>query len=173
MKILIASLLLMPVFAVAERAQTTSVYTDAFSKTNCRLAEEDEQGGFVKYICKGPAGFQYEAVEFDLRQTLNVIEPSGRKSELHLSRVSPYFSTAGPKIEWRLDGKSPIALIVRFTVDKNSETPKDEISRLLVVKLRGGTVCITDIVKASKDQNAIARGLADSSEHKPCMKFGK
>lgn len=173
MRIHIAVFAIMLVFSVSGKAQMTSVYTDMFSKTNCRSVEQQDEGGYVKYLCKGPSGYKYEAIEFDLRQTLNVIPPSGAKAELNLLRISPYFSTAGPKIEWRIENQSPIALIVRFSVDKNSDTPKDEISQLVVVKLRGGTLCITDVVKTSKDQNVIARKLADASTNKPCMSFGE
>lgn len=176
MKLYIAAFILVLVISFTCHAQNTSVYTDMWSKTNCRLVEEQEQGGYVRYLCKGPAGFKFEPVEADIFQTLNfqtlnIIEPSGKQTDLELVRINGYSSTAGPKIEWRMKGKSPVALIVRFTVDKGSDTPKDEVSQLVVVKLAGGTVCITDVVKASKDQNIVARTLADTSSGKPCRSF--
>lgn len=171
MKLCIATFVLVLAFSFTCRAQNMSVYTDMWAKPNCKLVEQLEPGGYVRYLCKGPAGFKYESIEADIRQTLNVIDPSGTQTDLELTRINGYFSTAGPKIEWRMKGKSPIALIVRFTVDKGSETPKDEVSQLVVVKLSGGTVCITDVVKASASQNVTARKLADESTGKPCKSF--
>lgn len=171
MKLCIAALVVVLAFAFKCHAQNASVYTDMWSKTGCKLVEQQEQGGYVRYLCKGPAGFKFESIEADIRQTLNIIEPSGKQTDLELMRINGYFSTAGPKIEWRMQGNSPVALIVRFTVDKGSETPRDEVSQLVVVKLAGGTVCITDVVKASRDQNIVARKLADDSAGKSCKSF--
>lgn len=171
MKLSIATFVLILAFSFTCHAQNTSVYTDMWSKPNCKLVEEQEPGGYVRYLCKGPGGFKYESIEADIRQTLNVIEPSGKQTDLQLTRINGYFSTAGPKIEWRMKGKAPIALIVRYTVDKSSDAPKDEVSQLVVVRLSGGTVCITDVVKASRNQNEAARKLADESADKSCRLF--
>lgn len=152
-------------------AQTRSVYTQMWSGKGCRLVEKnEEEAGWVRYLCKGPADYTYESIEGDLRQTLNVIDPSGNKTELNLwSDVSGYFSYAGPKIEWRVSDGRPVSLIVRFSVDKTSDTPRDRLSQLVVVRLAPGPVCVTDLVKMSPKQNSEARRLADTAAERACM----
>lgn len=150
-----------------------SIYTDLAAE-KCRTIESDETGA-GSYIgeCPGVGGYKLEVLEGDIRQTINVIAPSGKKSELEFwSKISSAFSAVGEKAEWRVkkNGKEikPLALIVRYNTNEDPEKPEKNTSRLVVIKISGDTACITDIVEPIKDANVKARELADASAGKPC-----
>ena len=68
-----------------------------------------------------------------------------------------------------MKGKKPVALIVRLNVsDQGDEKPPT--SYLIVSRISGTDVCVTDIVKPGKGQNARAQSLADRALTKPCRK---
>ena len=162
-------------FSNSLAAQTkTSVYTDLAAKKCKTLESNPDEGGSYRGECRGVGGIKLEVLEGDIRQSVNVIFPSGKKSELDLwSNVSSAFSSVGEKAEWRVTGKGknakPIALIVRFNASENTEKPEINTSYLVVVKIGKNSACITDIVKPSKDQNLSARKLADESADKSCL----
>ncbi|REJ78120.1 MAG: hypothetical protein DWQ47_17395 [Acidobacteria bacterium] len=149
-----------------------SVYTD-LAADKCETIEEENEGYYSKQKCQGAFGYSLEVIESDIRQTINVVDPSGKVHELKMMRVvSPAFSYVGNKAEWRFreeDGKkTPIALIVRFnaSVDPNSD---EEASYLTVSKITESEICITDVVKPIKDANVKAREFASKAADKPCL----
>ncbi len=151
-------------------AQTKSVYTST-KVNNCKPTKESTDGGYVG-LCKGIGGYKLKLMEGDLRQTLNVIAPNNKETELNLwSTVSSGFSSVGEKVEWRMKGKVPKAFIVRFNASENPDDSTKITSYLVVVKLTKNATCITDVVKPSKAQNAEAQKLADSASGKACKTF--
>ncbi len=150
----------------------TTLYTDLTAE-KCKTIELDESGsGFYRGECPGVGGYKLELIESDIRQTINVILPDGRKAELDLRKnVSYAFSELGEKAEWRVvqNGKNikPIALIVRYNASEDPTSSK-VTSRLVVAKITEGSACITDVVEPIKNANMIARNLADASADKPC-----
>ncbi len=157
-------------FSAFATAQNTSVYTSLDTK-NCKTIEQSDEGsGWYSGECKGVGGYKLEVTEGDLRQSINVIAPSKKKFELNLAQVSSAFSAVGEKAEWRMNGKVPIALIVRFNVS-NVEDETKTFSLLVVSKISKTESCITDVVEAGKTQNADARKLADEATLKPCKLF--
>lgn len=158
--------MLLPITVVA--AQNESVYTEINEK-DCKTIESNEQEGWYRGECQGVGGFKLEVTESDLRQSIDIISPSGEKFALDFWRISGGFSSVGGKPEWRIRNKTPVALIVRFNVNQ-SEDPTTTTSYLIVAKISKTAACITDIVKPSKNQNVEARKLADEAQ-KPCQKF--
>lgn len=151
-----------------------SIYTD-LSESKCKTTNLNEEEQWSVQECPGIEGYKLEITEGDLRQTINVLAPSGGKYELDFQRnVSLGFSAFGEKAEWRVkkvDGKTqPIALITRFNVNDNPEKPEKPTSYLVVTKFDGEFVCITDVVKPIKNANEKARELADVAPTKPCLK---
>ena len=154
------------------RQKITSVYTDLDEK-KCKTIDKNEDEAWIVQECPGIGGYKLEVVEGDIRQTINVISPSNKKSELKLwSVVSPAFSYVGKKAEWRIktiEGKPrPFALIVRFDASEDPENPDKTTSYLTVTKIDGDSACVTDVVKPIRNANVKARELADSSSGKPC-----
>lgn len=165
--------MLFSIFSVFAQSKT-SVYTDLAANKCKTLESNPDEGGSYRGECKGVGGYKLEVLEGDIRQSINVVSPSGEKSELNFwTNVSGAFSYVGAKAEWRVAGKGkkakPYALIVRFNASENTEKPEIATSYLVVTKLTKDTTCITDIVKPAKNQNLTARKSADQSANKPCL----
>ena len=166
--IIIGSLIL--AFTVFASAQNKSVYTSLDTKTCKTIEQSDEGSGWYRGECKGVGGYKLEVTEGDIRQSINVVVSPKKKFELDFSRVSPAFSSVGAKAEWRMKGKIPVALIVRFNASDVEDETKT-VSYLVVSKISKTGSCITDVVNAGKNQNADAQKLADSAASKPCKVF--
>ena len=152
-----------------------SIYTDLAAEKCKTIESDDEGGGWSVQECPGIEGYKLQVTEGDLRQSINVIAPSGGKYELNFTgNVSAAFSAVGDKAEWRVkkvDGKTvPIALIVRFNANEDPENPDKVTSYLTVTKFDGEFICMTDVVKPVKNANVKARELADTAKSKPCLK---
>lgn len=150
-----------------------SIYTDLASEKCKTLEANPDEGGSYHGECKGVGGFKLEVFEGDLRQTVDVVFPNGKKSELNLSsNVSSAFSAVGDKAEWRVTGKGknakPYALIIRYNANENPDKPEERTSYLVVSKIMKDSACITDIIRPTPDQNKKAQKAADESANKPC-----
>jgi hypothetical protein len=151
-----------------------TAYTD-LAENKCKTVDLNEQEEWSVQSCKGVEGYSLIVSEGDLRQTIDVVSPDGKKHKLDMwTVVSSGFSTVGDKAEWRLkkDGakRVPVALIVRYNVNEDSEDTEKIRSYLTVSKISSDGICITDIVKPIKNANQKARELADKSAGKPCLK---
>ncbi len=159
-----------PANTAATLEKSAPVYTDLTDKS-CKTTAKNEQEEWMTQICEGVGGYKLEVFEGDLRSSINVIAPNGKKSELEFQQVSGAFSTLGEKAEWRVekkDGKDvPNALIVRFNANKSEDETKSD-SYLIVSKISAEKSCITDVVKPSANANEEARKLAENAAAKPC-----
>jgi hypothetical protein len=156
--------------APATSEKVEPVYTDLTDK-NCKTTAKNEQEEWMTQICGGVGGYKLEVFEGDLRVSINVVAPNGKKSELDFQQVSGAFSTLGDKAEWQVekkDGKDvPTALIVRFNASKGDDDSKTD-SFLIVSKISPEKSCITDVVKPTANANEEARKLAENAAAKPC-----
>lgn len=169
MKTFFLAFAFMLAMTLAASAQITSVYTSLDTK-DCKTIEANaEEAGWYRGRCKGVAGYSIELLEGDIRQTINIIDPRKKEHELELwYKVSGGFSATGMKAEWRMKGKVPIALIVRFNASEDPEKPEKTTSYLVVSKITKSKICVTDVLKPMKNQNEAARELADKAAQKPC-----
>ena len=159
--------------AFAQKQKIESIYTDLKTEKCTTLESFPDEGGSYRGICAGAGGYRLEVLEGDLRQSINVVAPDGKKFELDFwTKISGRFSSVGEKAEWRVvrSGKNvkPMALIVRYNVSENPEKPEQTTSYLIISKITGKSACITDFIKPSADANKKARQLADSSVNKAC-----
>jgi hypothetical protein len=152
-----------------------SIYTPIGDK-QCRMLKSHEAGddGF-EARCRGTAGYHLLVSEGDLRQNITVVTPKGAEHSLDLwSVVSSGFSSVGPKIEWRLalqNGKLvPVALILRYDVSEDPESPNKLISYLAVAKITSTEICVTEKISPGPKANEDARRAADAASTKPCLK---
>ena len=166
--LLAAFLFALPILA---SAQVRSVYTSLTDKACKTIESNADEGGSYLGECPGIAKYKLQLLEGDLRQSVNVIFPDGKKSELNIWHTFGGFSSVGAKAEWRSKKGVPIALIIRFNVSQNPEDSTQITSYLIVSKLTRTTACITDVVPPGKTQNAIARKLADTAFKRPCDPF--
>jgi hypothetical protein len=181
MKRLINTLILSVAGGIAFPTQAATTHIDSvytkLSGPTCKTLESNEAEGSAKGRCKGTAGYQLDWMEDDIRQSLNVIDPQGKEFPLELwTTVSSGFSSLGDKAEWRVQkaGKksTPLALIVRYNVSEDPEKPEKTTSYLVVSKITPSEVCVTDVVKPTKNANQQARTLADTASTKTCKQTG-
>lgn len=166
--LLVLSIGILLFLSVGVFGQAKSVYTSTDAK-DCKAAKESSDDSYIG-ICKGIGGYKLELLEGDLRQTINVIAPNKKKFELNLwSVVSSGFSSVQPKVEWRLKGTIPFALILRFNASEDPADSTKITSYLVVAKVSKKSACVTNIVKPSKTQNAEAQKLGDASASTPCL----
>lgn len=145
-----------------------SVYTELSPET-CTVLPETEVGGGLR--CQGPAGYKLLAHDEDARVSVTLVTPDGREHDLRFwDVVTRSFSAFGPRAEWRIrDGAAPVALIVRVRAYEDPEDPEKATSYLVVAKIDGESVCVTDRIAPSGDQNVRARQAADASAGKECL----
>jgi hypothetical protein len=176
MNLTIVSILLILFFAVggsAQKPKIESLYTNLNTK-ECKTIEQSDEGtGWYRGECKGIGGYKLQVTEGDIRQSIDVIAPNKKKSELDLiGNVSTAFSSVGEKAEWRVTRKgktiTPTALIVRYNASENPDESSKLTSYLVVAKITKNKICVTDVVKPGANANEEARKLADASSAKPC-----
>jgi len=145
-----------------------SAYT-SLKTSDCRTVETP--GNEDSYIgeCKGVGGFKIVLMEGDLRQSIDIVTPSGKRLPLGFWHIFGAFSSVGDKAEWRLKAGRPVALIVRLNVSEDSEDSSRTTSYLLVSKISPTQACVVAKMKPEKDQNVQARNLADRSAALPCL----
>jgi len=138
----------------------------------CRLVEKnEEEAGYYRHHCPGVGGFSYELVESDLRQSLVIIGPGGRRDDVSLTSAtgSGGFSTIGATFDWRgLAGAPPRSLTVRFNVNEDPEATVPARSYLVVIRL-AAPACPVGVVPPGPGQNDKARALADRDPPPACI----
>ena len=150
--------------------QITSVYTSLDDKKCKEIERTDEEGGSYKGECKGVAGYKLELIEGDLRQTVNIIDPKGKRYELRFWDLTGAFSAVGETAEWRMRAKKPIALIVRLNFNPYGEDEHETKSYLIVTKITPEETCVTHFLAPTRSHNLEARKAADKSATRPCLK---
>lgn len=157
------------VFAATALAQNKSVYTD-LAVDKCKTADVDKgMPGNYSGKCAGVGGYDLEVYLDDERNSIGVVLPSKQTVGLDFWSYFGNFSELGKKAEWRMNGKKPVALIVRLNVSDRGDD-KPPTSYLIVSKISSTATCVTDIIKPGKNQNAQARRLADKASTRPCKK---
>jgi hypothetical protein len=147
----------------------TSVYS---SLSKCKLVTTGQDSS--TQACRGVGGYNLRLEYADVRESITVISPDGKKHPLEFWNViGSGFSHVGQKAEWRVTKKNgklvPVGLIVRFNVTDNSGDSPKEISYLAVAKITPEKSCVTDKISPSATANEEARRAADASADKPCL----
>lgn len=158
------------VFSVAAFAQNKSAYTD-LAGDKCKTTGVDEgMPGNYSGKCAGVGGYDLEVYLDDERNSIGVVLPSKKTVGLDFWNHFANFSALAEKAEWRMKGKTPVAVIVRLNVFDNGDE-KPPTSYLVVSKISVNNACVTDIVKPGKNQNGQAQRLADKASTKPCKQI--
>jgi hypothetical protein len=170
MKFMFKNLLIMSfllLFSTLTFAQNKSIYTPISNK-KCKTTTTSPASGFLN--CPGTSGYHLEVLDDDARMSVNVVAPDQKVFELDFWGHFRNFSYVGEKAEWRMKGKNPVGLIIRYNVSDRGEG-KTPSSYLMVAKISQTSACLTDIVKPGKSQNATAQKLADRALNKPCKEL--
>jgi hypothetical protein len=158
--------LLLFLLSAAAFAQNKSVYTP-LTDNRCAVRIDSTVPGVMNGVCRGVGDYQLEILLDDERMSVNVIAPANEKFALDFWGHFRNFSSVGEKAEWRLRGRTPVGLIVRYDVSDRGDGNKPT-SYLMVSKLGPKGSCLVGIVKPGKNQNIEARKLADAASNKPC-----
>ncbi len=160
---------LLALAALPAAAQTRSVYT-TLDPNVCETTAQDLDEGWTEQTCPGTAGYTLYLHEDDLRQDIDIVAPGGIISPLALGAfVSDAFSSVGPRAEWRVLNRRPVALIVRLNASEDVDNPDRTVSRLAVARISPRESCLVAVVQPAADMNAQARRLADRSARMPCI----
>ena len=151
-------------------AQNKSVYTSLSVKACKELKAAEGEGTEYQGDCPGIAGYKLRLLEGDLRQSIDVIAPSKKTYQLKFWNISGGFSYVGDQAEWRVKGKSPVAIIVRFNVSEDPEKTDRRTSYLVIAKITKNEICVTDVLKPTRSHNFEARRAADRSAVSPCFR---
>lgn len=157
----------------ASAQSNRSVYSSLEEKQCRRIKSPNADEDDFEIRCRGAAGYSLVVTEGDLRQNITVVTPKGAKHSLDLwDVVSGGFSHVGPRAEWRLINKQPVAFIIRYNASEDPEKPDKKSSYLVVTKITATEICVTDKISpsASASANEDARRAADTAATKPCLK---
>jgi len=152
------------------RNANTSTYTK-LHKATCRVIETHEQGGYTLQRCRGIGGFDLLLESFDSRDDVRLSHSLG-EDDLHLENVTMEFNGVGEVVEWRMAGKTVVALILRLVVDESDGPAHPRFHPFLIVaKVRPAGSCVVQIVdtRAVRDANTQARRLADRAQTSSCL----
>lgn len=147
-------------------SETPGRMTAYTSLEGCPILEQNpDEAGYYLSECPGAGGYKVRVIEFDLRQTVEVVPPDGVAHGLELAAVTGGgFSTLGKTAEWRgprtTGAFAPDALILRHEVVTDPEG-KITVSYLVVVSV-AGEPCVTARIAPGSGQNAKARAAADA-----------
>jgi hypothetical protein len=147
----------------------SSAYTDL--KTQCKpIAAGEPQGDDMPLRCKGYGGYEVR-IDFSAASSHLGVQPAGGESEERIElAMQPLNYDAKRKIEWRLAGGKPFAVI--FRVDKVKDgldpaemwRPENKTGESLLVKgLKGYERINFEVDAKTPDANAKAREMADSA----------
>jgi hypothetical protein len=141
--------------AAAAAQPITSRYT-ILDPHRCRTIEAIPEGDSVRQLCPGLAGIPLFVNEGDGRSEIDAGIDDGRWESL-----AP-FNTIGDRIEWRLAGGRPFAIIYRLRVAASAEYPAQSSLIVEAIGRRGAPGCRLGVVDgALPDANLRARALAD------------
>lgn len=143
--------------AAPAAAQTLSSRYTMLDLRRCRMLETIPEGESVRRRCPGLAGIKLFVNEGDGRSEIDAGFDDGEWESL------PAFNTVGDRIEWRLSGGRPFAIIYRLRTAATESAPAG--STLIVERIGRGTGapgCRIGLVDgALPDANVRARALAD------------
>lgn len=136
------------------RGAITSAYTD-LDLDRCRVLREVEEGASTEWQCPGYRGTPLLVAEGDLRFDIDA-----GVANVDFETASP-FSSPGPRVEWRLRGGQPFAIIYRLVL-AGDDRPQRTILGVETIGRRGRPGCLVAWVAGSApNANAAARQQAD------------
>jgi hypothetical protein len=167
----VAALFALP--AGTKDAAAKPVFGSSYSSAaaaNCWSDGKKQADDHSSRVCQGKSGLVVSVDVVDQRQTIsighNLAEAAGEPAA---EAFFVPFSSAAPRIEWRMAGSEPVAIIQRWQLadqadqDKNGR-PRDK-ALLIVTRLSPGGVCHVAYVDAAANPDAseLARKAADES----------
>ena len=150
-----------------------SVYESSYTsiaQKDCRTLESDNLGSIEE--CESFADMKVTVIEGDIKQGITLTRDNQRYELNFRNAISYSFISLGLELEWRYkrnEFENPLALIVRLEVNKDPEDLDKVISYSVVSKITDKEICIVGKVKGEKNQNKIAREMAEKSNKMSCI----
>jgi hypothetical protein len=155
---------------LSAREPITSRYSK-LDEASCKILKAEEQGAYTLRRCRGIGGVDLLLQSFDDRDDVRLANPTGEE-DLHLDHVTGWFNHVGEVVEWRMAGRTVVALILRIHLD-GPDTPDGASphSYLVIAKVRSGASCVTRVIDArsERDANVHARTFADQAQSAACL----
>ena len=151
-----------------------SSYTSIASK-DCKVTKTYEHNMGASVTCEPFEQFSVEVSDDDARMSITIKHHGIEYPQRYTRAVSPLFSTLGEKIEWRYsknESYAPHAFIARFNAsieDEHAPSGHKERSSLVVSKIDKHSICVVGVIPPQKNQNVLARALADKAKSMPCL----
>ncbi len=167
-------IVLSTLFAFSTVFANESTYTSIAEK-DCKTIKVYEHNMSGSVNCEPFERFGVDVNDEDARMDITITHHGIEYPQLYASAVSPLFSTLGQKIEWRYakgESYAPYAFITRFNESiENEHAPSGhkERSNLVVSKIDKHAVCVVGVIPPQKNQNLLARALADKAKTMPCL----
>ncbi len=143
--------------AAPATAQPPSSRYTMLDLRRCRTLERIEEGESVRLRCPGLAGIPLFVNSGDGRSEIDAGADDGVWESM------PGFNTIGERVEWRLAGGRPFAIIYRLRLSATENAPAGSVLIVEAIGRGAGmTGCRLGLVDgALPDANARARALAD------------
>lgn len=172
MKKIFTSLLLLSTLGLSENIKFESAYTDIDTTENCRLIKAYDMGESLD--CGMYAGMAIVVSSDDLRDTITLIRDDTPYNLDFSTAITSHFSQLGKKIEWRYpkgEATYPTAMIARLNITLEGEKQNDRRvdSYLIVSKITKEKICAVEKVAPQKNQNILAREIADKASTLICL----
>lgn len=146
---------LAPAAAPAPAQPASSRYT-MLDLHRCRTLERIEEGESVRLRCPGLAGIPLFVNSGDGREEIDAGIDDGAWESM------PSFNTLGERVEWRLSGGRPFAIIYRLRLAATENARAGSALIVEAIGRPGAPGCRIGVVDgALPDANARARALAD------------
>jgi hypothetical protein len=147
--------------APAPAQDMTSAYT-GLDLARCRQTSAVEEGESATWTCPGLGARPVHVSAGDGRFDVDVGRDDG-----NFETAGP-FSTLGPRIEWRLRGGRPVAIVYRLAL-ATEEQPIPSMLAVKAVAADGRSGCLVALVRGDlPDANARARRIADMARSFRC-----
>lgn len=148
--------------ALAAQPAGSSVYTP-LDLNRCTIVEErPEEEGFTRWRCPGHAAIPLFVSSGEGRFDIDAGLDSGEFEFFHT------LNRPAPRVEWRMHGSEPVAIIYRLLLDPFESAP----ASVLIVKTigrAGRAGCLIAAVDGTRPgANALARAAADRAPRFRC-----
>jgi len=165
---------LLSTFGFAKNTVFESAYTEIDLSKDCKLLKTYEPSMGGAFDCGNFANIAIEITSDDGRDFVTLIRQNIRY-DLDLGRViTPLFRELGKKMEWRYPKAhktNPTAMIVRLNISIEGQRQEDYSidSYLIVSKITKDEICLVGKISPQKNQNILAREMADKASTLPCL----
>jgi hypothetical protein len=141
--------------AAAAAAQPASAYTNV-DLDRCRVVSQVEEGASVTWRCPGHGAIPLIVLSGDDRFDVDAGIDNG------IWESPGRFSSPPSRVEWRLRGRRPFAIIYRLTLTGHQE-PTTSVLAVETVGRSGAPGCVIAWIAGSMpNANAVARARADA-----------